>query len=101
MIVDRRELRATIARLLAMLQRQSADAVACERRRCVRRRRLAWQREPPTGAGAPRCFADDLPSTLADWLAHCERLHPNDDRPALDARGDGRARLGIALRRRR
>lgn len=28
MIVDRRELRATIARLLAMLQRQSADAVA-------------------------------------------------------------------------
>ncbi|MCU0813053.1 MAG: acetyl-CoA carboxylase, carboxyltransferase subunit beta [Burkholderiaceae bacterium] len=28
MIVDRRELRATVARLLAMLQRQSADAVA-------------------------------------------------------------------------
>ncbi|HCB05177.1 MAG TPA: acetyl-CoA carboxylase carboxyl transferase subunit beta, partial [Nocardioides bacterium] len=28
MIVDRRELRATIARALAMLQRQSADAVA-------------------------------------------------------------------------
>jgi acetyl-CoA carboxylase carboxyl transferase subunit beta len=28
MIVDRRELRRRIARLLAMLQRQSADAVA-------------------------------------------------------------------------
>ena len=28
MIVDRRELRATVARLVAMLQRQSADAVA-------------------------------------------------------------------------
>jgi acetyl-CoA carboxylase carboxyl transferase subunit beta len=28
MIVDRRELRPTIARVLAMLQRQSADAVA-------------------------------------------------------------------------
>jgi acetyl-CoA carboxylase carboxyl transferase subunit beta len=28
MIVDRRQLRATIASLLAMLQRQSADAVA-------------------------------------------------------------------------
>jgi acetyl-CoA carboxylase carboxyl transferase subunit beta len=28
MIVDRRQLRATIARALAMLQRQSADAVA-------------------------------------------------------------------------
>jgi acetyl-CoA carboxylase carboxyl transferase subunit beta len=28
MIVDRRELRSTVARLLAMLQRQSADAVA-------------------------------------------------------------------------
>jgi acetyl-CoA carboxylase carboxyl transferase subunit beta len=28
MIVDRRELRSTIARLLAMLQRQTADAVA-------------------------------------------------------------------------
>jgi acetyl-CoA carboxylase carboxyl transferase subunit beta len=28
MIIDRRQLRSTIARLLAMLQRQSADAVA-------------------------------------------------------------------------
>jgi acetyl-CoA carboxylase carboxyl transferase subunit beta len=28
MIVDRRELRQTVARLLAMLQRQSADAVS-------------------------------------------------------------------------
>jgi acetyl-CoA carboxylase carboxyl transferase subunit beta len=28
MIVDRRELRSTVARLLAMLQRQPADAVA-------------------------------------------------------------------------
>jgi len=28
MIVDRRQLRGTVARLLAMLQRQSADAVA-------------------------------------------------------------------------
>jgi len=28
MIVDRRKLRATVARLLAQLQRQSADAVA-------------------------------------------------------------------------
>jgi acetyl-CoA carboxylase beta subunit len=28
MIVDRRELRSTVARLLAILQRQSADAVA-------------------------------------------------------------------------
>jgi acetyl-CoA carboxylase carboxyl transferase subunit beta len=28
MIVDRRELRSTVARALAMLQRQSADAVA-------------------------------------------------------------------------
>jgi acetyl-CoA carboxylase carboxyl transferase subunit beta len=28
MIVDRREMRATVARLLAMLQRQSADAIA-------------------------------------------------------------------------
>jgi acetyl-CoA carboxylase carboxyl transferase subunit beta len=28
MIVDRREMRPTVARLLAMLQRQSADAVA-------------------------------------------------------------------------
>jgi len=28
MIVDRRELRSTVARLLAILQRQAADAVA-------------------------------------------------------------------------
>ena len=80
MIVDRRQLRETIARSLAILQRQSADAV---------------------GLILVPLFLGQTPSrsgrfvfmnSLDDWLAHCERLHPKTIDMTLDrVRGGQRA----------
>jgi dihydrofolate synthase/folylpolyglutamate synthase len=38
-----------------------------------------------------------LPATLADWLAHCERLHPKTIDLTLERVQRVRARLGLAL----
>ena len=80
MIVDRRELRPTIARA-------ARDAAAAERRRRgLKASAYAAFRAMPHGR-----------RTLADWLAHCERLHPEDDRARRSSASPSvkRERLGL------
>ena len=55
---------------------------------------------PPMSGAAPRdllALPDDAPATLADWLAHCERLHPQVIQLGLERSKEVAHRMDLRL----
>lgn len=55
---------------------------------------------PPLSGPAPRdllALPDDAPATLADWLAHCERLHPQVIQMGLERTKEVAQRMDLRL----
>ena len=77
-----------------MHRARDRDAAAAKRRRA--RLNTASARENASGPEVPvTSNRSDLPATLADWLARCERLHPTEIEMTLERVRRVKERLGL------